>query len=268
MAEELDLVRAELAELAEQLIDRRRPTQPFGAYALASVDPCAELARAVERAVFLEAFENTPELLTLEYRHYEHASVFFVVLDHRRLLPVGTMRVIVPTPAGFKSLDDLGRFWDVPATEVLARVDDAWDLGRFWDVATLAVAADYRGEAALGLVTQGLLQTVAMAALGWGVERFMAILDHPVYRMLQWRIGRPFREFPGIGPRAYLGSVASLPVWGDLAAWERHLRGADEIMHGVLFAGRGLEPVMSAPAWEDVVGLVQMVCEAGSARER
>ena len=73
-----------------------------------------------------------------------------------------------------------------------------WDLDRVWDLATVGGAPEYRGEAALGLVTQALLQTLTMLGEGWGVDRYVAILDVPVLRMLQWRIGRPFDAFPGV----------------------------------------------------------------------
>jgi len=81
------LARAELGELADELIDERHPTEPFGVYLLAPEDPRAELGRHVERAVFLETFGNIGQLLASEYATYEAASVFFVVIDHRRRLP-------------------------------------------------------------------------------------------------------------------------------------------------------------------------------------
>src|SRR5579875_1985596 len=85
-----------------------RLVEPFGVYVLRSEDPAAELGRSLERAVFLEAFGNTPELLEVEYSPYESASLFLVVVDHRRRLPAGVMRVICPGgPAGLKSLNDL-----------------------------------------------------------------------------------------------------------------------------------------------------------------
>src|SRR5207244_12012674 len=130
-------VRTEIGELAGELIDHRRPAQPFGVYLLGPEESGAELARHVERAVFLEAFGNTQELVASEYGTYEPASVFFVVLDHRRRLPAGMMRVIVPSNVGCKSLDDIPRHWGEPVEKVLARVDAAWEPARLWDLATL-----------------------------------------------------------------------------------------------------------------------------------
>jgi hypothetical protein len=255
----LDGVRAGLAAAATELMVDRAPTQPFGVYVCRFDEPGAELGRFVERGVFLEVFGNTPEQLSKEYDRYEPGSVFIVVLDHARRVPAGMMRVLVPTPARFKSLDDMRDGWGADPVEVLARVDDEWDLERVWDLATLAVSPEYRGNAALGLVTQGLLQTLTMLGSGWGVERYVAILDLPVFRMLQWRIGRPFDAFPGVDAREYLGSAASLPIWGSRRAWADRLAATDPIVYQLFFEGRGLEPVISTPRWDDAVGLVESI---------
>ena len=263
-----DVVRAELAELIDELTAFRAPTQPFGVYVSRSDERGAELGRFVERGVFLEVFGNTPEQLAHEYDQYEPGSVFITVVDHLRRVPCGMMRVLVPSSVGFKSLDDVLVGWGVPLPELLARVDDEWDLHRVWDLATLAVAPEYRGEAALGLVTQALLQTLTMVGEGWGVDRYVAILDMPVLRMLQWRIGRPFDAFPGIDAREYLGSVASMPVWGSRRAWSDHLASCDPILHALFFEGRGLEPVLSTPAWDDAVAVVASVADVSRATPR
>jgi hypothetical protein len=267
MAVRVDGVRAELADLAAELMAERAPTEPFGVYVCRFDEPGAELGRFVERGVFLEEFGNTPEQLACEYDRYEPGSVFIVVVDHARRVPAGMMRVIVPTPARFKSLDDMLGGWGVDPIDVLARVDDSWDLERVWDLATLAVAPEYRGNAALGLVTQGLLQTLTMLGSGWGVDRYVAILDEPVLRMLQWRIGRPFVAFPGVDAREYLGSAASVPVWGSRRAWEEHLAATDPVLHQLFFEGRGLEPALSTPRWDEATALVETIASVRVAAE-
>lgn len=106
--------------------------EPFGAYIFHSDEPGAELARAVERAVFLEAFDNTPDLLAREYGPYESGSVFICVLDHLRGVPAGMMRVLMSSPAGFKSLNDIETVWGESAEDVLQRTGLALDAGRTW----------------------------------------------------------------------------------------------------------------------------------------
>ena len=81
-----------LRDLAEDLIGREERTPaPFGLYIVPSADPAAELARDVERVVFKEFFDNSPELLDEEYAPYDAGSVFFVVLDHALRTPAGSM---------------------------------------------------------------------------------------------------------------------------------------------------------------------------------
>ena len=71
---------AELRYLTE-LVMPADAVEPFGAYLFRGDEPGAELGRHVERAVFLEAFGNTPELLAEEYGPYEASSVFICVVD-------------------------------------------------------------------------------------------------------------------------------------------------------------------------------------------
>ena len=109
-----------LRELAESVIESSGAEQPFSLHLIASTDAAAELGRSVEREVFGEVFGNSPELLAAEYAQYEPASVFLVVLDNRRLLPAGVMRLIVSGAQGLKSLDDIERVWGQPIDAVVA----------------------------------------------------------------------------------------------------------------------------------------------------
>src|SRR5580700_6711894 len=94
---------------------------PLGVYLFHADDPAAELARHVERVVFMEAFGNTPELLAKEYAPYEGSSVFLCVMDHLRGLPAGTMRIVLPSEAGFKTIDDAAPVWGEPLDTMAAR---------------------------------------------------------------------------------------------------------------------------------------------------
>src|ERR1700678_471542 len=97
-------------------------TQPFGTYVFVASDPAAEIARGLERRVFLDAFGNTSELLADEYDRYEPASFFVCVIDHRRKVCAAMMRVIVPIEngPGLKSLRDVEPTWGASASELLA----------------------------------------------------------------------------------------------------------------------------------------------------
>jgi hypothetical protein len=216
--------------------------EPFGAYVFGIDGPGAELGRHLERRVFLESFGNTVEDLTREYAPYESSSLFILVIDHRRHLPAGVIRVVRASPAGFKSLNDLEPGWGESAEEVMRRT--ALDVGpdKIWDVATLAVPLEYRSRAAGGLVTMGLYQTLTMGARVSGVDLLVTILDMPVFRMLRWKMHMIFAGYLGVEPKPYLGSLASVPAWCDLIYADQHLAAVDPALHGILYKGVGLEP--------------------------
>jgi hypothetical protein len=237
-----------MQDLAAALAAREaRPPTPYGLYRLTGDDPAAELARAVERDVFLEFFGNTPELLAREYGPFEGASHFLLVLDHETLRPAGACRLIEPSPAGNKTVEDVGRVWGLP---LLARDEHVHPLaGAAWDVATLAVGAGYRGTRTDGLISAALFQGITMFMATAGVRWVTATLDLVVLDLVQSRCREPFVAFPGAEPRSYLDSPLSLPVYCDGDRYRARLAQADPGLHELLFAGVGLEDHVSVPCW-------------------
>lgn len=239
------------SQLAESLItEGRRDDPPFGLYVLTSPQPGADLARSVEAQVFLEFFGNTPDLLDAEYGPYEAASLFLCVLDHRRRVPAGVIRIVTDSPAGFKSLGDIERAWGADAEDVARRSGFSFPPHEVWDIATLAVSPDYRGESTSGLVSLALYQAVGTLAANHGIRSLVTILDLVVLDLIQTRIGRPFTPFVGLEPRNYLDSPASLPVFCDLDDHRARIGLTDPAMHELLYEGTGLEAVVSGPAWD------------------
>jgi len=237
------LLDSEVRALARR-VSRAEESQPFGAYIFNADEPGAELARHVEHSVFLETFGNTPDLLAREYGRYDASSMFICVIDHLREVPAGAMRVIRPSGAGFKSLNDIEPVWEEPAAAIIERTGLALDLSRTWDVATIAVQQEYRSAALGGLVSMGLYQTLTRAALRCGIDWFIAILDMPVFRLIRWKLCMIFAGFTGVAPLPYLGSAASLPAWCDVIDAERRLAERDAALHEILVCGRGLEAAM------------------------
>jgi hypothetical protein len=213
-------------------------------YAFAAHEPESELARHVEREVFYEFFKNTPELLATEYGPYEDSTLFVCLLDHRRRLPAGVIRLVLPSPAGLKSLDDVEAVWGHRLDHVLERTGMSPGLDRVWDVATLAVDAEYRGRATDGLVSLGLYQAVAQLALRCNARWVVTILDLVVLNLIQDATSHAFEGFSGLEPLRYLDSPASLPVYCDLDAYFPRLETADPSMYEILYDGRGLEPAV------------------------
>jgi hypothetical protein len=242
-----------LRELAAPLAELSDLDQPFGVHLLASNEPAAELGRAIEHEVFGEFFGNTPELLTAEYSRYEPSSLFLCVVDHRRLVPAGVMRLIVPSPQGLKSLDDIERVWGEPADDVVSRSRTAIDRNRCWDIATLAVATEYRGGGTEGLVSLALYQACVMVAKARNVRWYVAILDTAVVDLISDRMAEPFTRFEGLEPRRYLDSPASLPVFVDLETYGQRIRDRDPAIYEILFDGTGLEAAVWTANWDDAV---------------
>jgi len=220
------------------------PPEPFGVYLFRSDEPGGALGRRVEQKVFLEVFGNTPELLAKEYQPYRAASFFLCVVDHRRRLPAGVMRMLVPSDAGFKTANDVPAIWLEPLDAMAMRTGLVIDPSRTWDIATLAVAAEYRGKATTGLVTLGLYQALSTLTLRSGIEWLIAILDRRVFRMVRWQLKMTFAGFKDVPALPYLGSPASLPVWCSMSEGKRRLVADHPELYELLVEGRGLEAAM------------------------
>jgi hypothetical protein len=240
------------------------PTEPFGVYLFCPGEPGAELARSVEQEVVLETFGNSPELLDKEYSPYAESSVFVCVIDHRRELPVGALRIVVPSPAGFKSFEDIAPVWGEDVEEMFERTGIPLEHHRIWDIATMAVDGEYRGKATIGLATLGLYQAMTTTARRCGIDYFVAILDIPVFRMMQSKLHLTFAGFTGVPPLPYLGSLASLPVWCFLPDVKKRFASADMGLHDIIFEGVGFEPVMRPLDLEDATARVTALCGTGT----
>jgi len=253
MAEVVDLPREHERDLGRSVVAAAGdPEQPFGLYAFPAAARESELARAVERRVFDEWFGNSPELLDREYAPYEDATLFLCVLDHRRGLPAGMIRLVLPSPAGFKSLHDLESGWEVKPDAAFVRTGIAPDPDEVLDVVTVAVDAEYRGRASDGMISLALYQAVVQTARTRRLRWLVTILDLVVLDLINGLTSAPFRRYRGVEPRSYLDSPASLPVYCDLAEYLERLAAADASMYGILRDAVGLEaavrPVELEPA--------------------
>jgi hypothetical protein len=251
----------EIREQVSEIVDPQAQ-EPFGVYVWADPNPATELARHVERVVFDESFGNSPEQLDLEYGKYEAASLFICVVDHSRRLPVGMARTILPSDAGLKSLNDLEREWEEDVEDVLTRTGLPVQPELMWDCATLATLPEYRGGDTQGVIGMALYQTLATAGLRCGFRYLVAVIDVPVLRVIQWRIGRPFQPYEGVPALPYLGSTASMPVWTDLPVWSARLASSNPVKHDIVCGGHGVEGLVAPPDWDMVDEL------AGSAERR
>jgi hypothetical protein len=244
--------------LVARAVDTTVP-QAFGTYVFASDGPAAEIARDLERHVFLDAFGNTPALLAKEYDRYEPASFFVCVIDHRRQLCAAMMRVIVPTRngPGLKSLRDVEATWGESAEELLSASGVVLEPARTWDLATLAVDREYRSGAALGLMHIGLYQAVARLARYFDVTSLVAILDYPVYRLIRLQLRRIFIAYGE--ERSFLGSVRSVPAYCAIRDAEREAAAADSSLHELIYVGSTIKDALRQVELEPAIEAVQSV---------
>jgi hypothetical protein len=244
-----ELTEAEVRDLTRSVVAAEgRGSTPFGSYLFSTNEPAADLARYVERSVLAEAFACPAAMARAAYDHYEPASLFICVLDHRRFLPFGAIRVVVPSPAGFKSLDEIDHHWHQHPTDVLARTPVTIDLAHTWDIATMMVCPGYR----TGTVSQALHQALGTASTHAGITGYITILDLAVLRLLQFQLRRVFVHYHGVAARFYEGSP-SLPVWADLLSYWERLRATHSVLYETIFEGCNLEAAVSTPDWDDAL---------------
>ena len=242
--------------LIESTLDKS-VTEPFGTYVFVTSDPAAEIARGLERRVFLDAFGNTAALLAEEYQPYEPASFFVCVIDHRRKVCAAMMRVIVPITngPGLKSLLDVRPTWGESAEELLAASGVLLDPACTWDLATLAVDREYRSGAALGLMHIGLYQAVARLARYFGVTWLVAILDYPVYRLIRLQLRRIFVAYGD--ERSYLGSARSVPAYCPIRDAELEAAAADSSLHELVYVGSAIKDALRQVELEPAIEALQ-----------
>jgi hypothetical protein len=224
-----------------------RGDTPFGLYIVPGTDPSAELGRCIEREVFYDFFGNSPELLAAEYGAYEASSLFLCIVDHLRMRPAGVFRIVLPSDAGFKTFHDMEKAWGLSVPSLLDRAGMHTDERSYWDVATLAISADYRGDAASGMVRLGLCQALCMLAARTDVPYLVTIIDVLVADLMQRFLQRPWQSFPRVEPKRYLGSGSSLPMYIDAHEYRSRLALIDPDAFALLFMGVGTEAAISTP---------------------
>ncbi len=252
--ETVELAREELRELGAKVIaDVGRPEEPFGLYGFTGASAESELPRAVERSVLAERFPGSSELLAQEYGAYEPSTFFFCVIDHRHGLPVGSVRLILPSAMGSKTLADVEATWGLPLDETLRASGVDLQLDRVWDVARIAVDRRYRGTVTQSLVSGSLSQAICRGASLAGAGWLVAVLDLITLDLVQTISHDAFEGFAGCEPLRYLDSPNSLPVICALPTYLLRLAEIDPVTYELLVDGRGMEEAVRPPDWDAVV---------------
>jgi hypothetical protein len=197
-----------------------------------------EAARGCEADVFAARYGNSAALLEEEYGPYDAASVFVVVADDQDDV-VASARIILPNPAGLKTLVDLGRPpWEVDGSASAAAA--GLDLSSTWDIATIANRGGSWGPG----VHPGtaLWFGIFMAPRVNDIKTLVAVLDNRVRRLVA-TMGMLVQTLPNTSTAPYLGSTASAPIYTHVTAMLAGQRHRNLDAHRRIALGIGLSGI-------------------------
>jgi hypothetical protein len=205
------------------------------------VDPIGDLrdaARRCEAEVITGRFGGTLEAHRVEFAPYEDTSVWVVVADDDDRI-LGAARYVMPSPAGLKSLDDVGSGpWGADGYGLTAAA--GLDLRTTWDVATIT----HRTGGHQGIpVTAALLHGLIQVSRHNGVTATVAILDREVRILLARSFGLEYHALPDTRTLPWLGSPASTPVYAPFAAQMDTARRRNPEGHRLVVLGAGLDGI-------------------------
>ncbi|SOD74545.1 hypothetical protein SAMN05892883_3731 [Jatrophihabitans sp. GAS493] len=215
-----------------------------------SVDPQGEMldaARACEADVFLETYGNTAEEWEEEYGAYESSSIFIALAEQGGDV-LGAARLLLPSSAGFKSLDDTSRPpWNVDGYRAAEAA--GVDLSRTFDFATIGVRRGLEGAARFA--SAAMFHAISKVALANDLPNAVMIMDEHA-RALVTAIGGTTHVLPGTHTAPYLGSPASTPLWSNVPQMLDNQRRLYPDAYRLITLGIGLDGI-SLPAQADYV---------------
>jgi len=218
--------------------------KPYSLTVVEADDPLAEEARELEALEFEFRFGNTRELLDQMYEPYLEATHFVLVRDERVDLPVGMMRLVLNSDAGFPSVNSLaGSPWNDEPDLVLARSIRDFDADRTLDVAMIAVRRGWGSREPAAL----LFHELAHFSRLHDIYFWVTILNDTVLERMQL-LGRPFERYIGVKPGPYAGSPSSTPVWGVHPDAVARLAKDNPGLYAWIVEGRGLTELVGEPA--------------------
>jgi hypothetical protein len=218
-----DLSLTEVEQLSAEFLKRHEiPGVPFGSYVISGQSPFANLGRFVETQVFEESFNNDSALMAEEYGPYDEASTFFVVMDHGTKMPIGTLRIMVNSSQGLKSLEDLPR---TPLGITKEELCEAYEINpdRCVDASTLALMAPYRGpqsDLPRLLAYRPLYHTVISNP---NFDHIVSIIDVQAQRSL-WALRFPLHRVFDAPGFPYLDSKESYAMHAKTADFEPQMK--------------------------------------------
>lgn len=195
------------AKLNELLVEWPLPSGfQFGCYLIPHRSRFSDIARGVECSVFEKFFGNTPEHMVDAYAPYEENSLFLLVVDQSQRKAAGALRIILPSPKGLKSLNDISGEPLYVDAEQIVQYHAIADPRRCWDIGTLAVLKEYRAAASDHMVSLMLYGQLYALLRRRDIDHMVTVLDRHAYAQLTELLGVPFVSIAGSEPFSYLGS--------------------------------------------------------------
>ena len=174
----------------------------------------ADVARATEARVFMEALGDPWTVLQEDFAGAEDQSWFFLCLDRHAQRPTGALRVVEHGPIGFPFLRHLA---EPPHELSQSRLVEGFglDLGRLWEVGTIAVDPAYRSAAQASTTTALLYRALYAGALANNTSHLASIVVPPTLKKLH-SLGIPFERMPGMPMKVFWDGAEYEPVMGIL----------------------------------------------------
>lgn len=211
----------------------------FGLVHLDSNSPYGNLARSVESGVFMEFFDNNPDLMLSEYGPYEDASSFLFVIDKEAKKSAGVMRLLSNSENGFKSCNDLYKLNLTP--ESPAEMIDALGINpeTTLEIATIAIPYEYRGKRSDGLVSAAMYRALHRFCQAQGYNDLIAIIDEkPLSNLIG--IHLPIRTPDSVSsPFEYLDAKANSFIHIPVNEVDAVMRAADVNLYNFLLGEPG-----------------------------
>lgn len=218
------------AKLSELMEEWPLPSgYQFGCYLIPHRSRFSDIARVVECSVFEKFFGNTPECMVDAYAPYEENSLFLLVVDQLQRQAAGALRIILPSPKGLKSLNDITGAPLYINAEQIVQLHAIADPRRCWDIGTLAVLKEYRAAASDHMVSLMLYGQLYALLRRRDIDHMVTVLDRHAYAQLTELLGVPFVSIAGSEPFSYLGSDHSRASYLHLpsveSSVEAHIEG-------------------------------------------
>ena len=182
----------------------------------------ADVARATEARVFMEALGDPWTVLQEDFAGAEDQSWFFLCLDRHAQRPTGALRVVEHGPIGFPFLRHLA---EPPHELSQSRLVEGFglDLGRLWEVGTIAVDPAYRSAAQASTTTALLYRALYAGALANNTSHLASIVVPRNLKKLH-SLGIPFERMPGMPMKVFWDGAEYEPVIATIDQFDPRMR--------------------------------------------